>query len=166
MKIGVISDTHDNLPKIASAVEFFNSSNVELVVHAGDLISPFTANVFSKLKPDFVAIYGNNDGERLGLKQRFSAIGRGIQEDPHYLEIGGRKIIIIHKPDFAEALAASGKYDIVIYGHTHKSDLRRASASNSKTLIVNPGDGGGWLAGKTTLAIIDLENIEAEVLEF
>ncbi|MCD6495052.1 metallophosphoesterase family protein, partial [Candidatus Bipolaricaulota bacterium] len=40
MKIGIISDTHDNMPKIAAAVRLFNEEHIDLVVHAGDFISP------------------------------------------------------------------------------------------------------------------------------
>lgn len=32
MKLGIISDTHDNMPKIARAVELFNEEKVDLVL--------------------------------------------------------------------------------------------------------------------------------------
>ena len=41
MRIGVISDTHDNLLMIKKAVEVFNRHGVGMVVHAGDFIAPF-----------------------------------------------------------------------------------------------------------------------------
>jgi uncharacterized protein len=40
--IGLISDSHDNLNAIRKAVEFFNRKEVKAVLHAGDLVSPFT----------------------------------------------------------------------------------------------------------------------------
>ena len=42
MKLGIISDTHDNVPMITKAVEFFNNANVDAVMHAGDYVSPFS----------------------------------------------------------------------------------------------------------------------------
>jgi putative phosphoesterase len=36
--IGIISDTHDNLPAIKRAVDLFNEKNVDLVLHAGDFV--------------------------------------------------------------------------------------------------------------------------------
>ena len=44
-----MSDSHDNLKAIRSALDVFNQANVELVIHAGDPISPFTAMEFEKL---------------------------------------------------------------------------------------------------------------------
>ncbi|KAA0005879.1 MAG: YfcE family phosphodiesterase, partial [Thermoplasmata archaeon] len=70
-KIGVISDSHDNMEAIKKAVEFFNENDVELVIHAGDIVSPFTADEFKKLNCDMLLIYGNNDGDKLYLKERF-----------------------------------------------------------------------------------------------
>ncbi len=43
--VGVLSDSHDNMPAIERAVDFFNENNVDMVMHAGDIISPFTARV-------------------------------------------------------------------------------------------------------------------------
>ncbi|ODS31814.1 MAG: hypothetical protein SCARUB_03062 [Candidatus Scalindua rubra] len=42
MKIGIVADSHDNVPAIKKAVEYFNQSNVEFVIHAGDYIAPFS----------------------------------------------------------------------------------------------------------------------------
>ncbi|MCK4491079.1 MAG: metallophosphoesterase family protein, partial [Candidatus Altiarchaeales archaeon] len=58
--IGLMSDSHHHMDAIRGAVEFFNSRGVDLVLHAGDLISPFTAGEFGKLGCRFVAVYGNN----------------------------------------------------------------------------------------------------------
>lgn len=55
MKIGILSDSHDNMPKLARAVELFNEEKVELVLHAGDLVSPITANELIRL---FVVLSG------------------------------------------------------------------------------------------------------------
>jgi len=46
MKIGVISDTHDNLPLIEKAVKIFNEKGVKLVLHAGDYVALFVVKVF------------------------------------------------------------------------------------------------------------------------
>ncbi len=47
--IGIMSDSHDNLDAIRKAVKIFNNEDLDLVIHAGDLISPFTALEFRKL---------------------------------------------------------------------------------------------------------------------
>ena len=41
MLIGVMSDTHDNVPLIEKAVALFNDRKVGFVIHAGDYVAPF-----------------------------------------------------------------------------------------------------------------------------
>jgi putative phosphoesterase len=67
MLLGVIADTHDNLPKIEKAISVFNRKRVSLVLHAGDYIAPFSLLPFRKLNCDYLGVFGNNDGEREGL---------------------------------------------------------------------------------------------------
>ena len=92
--IGIMSDSHDNLEAIRKAIKIFNDKNLDLVIHAGDIISPFTALEFQKLDPELVAIYGNNDGEREGLKRAFREIC--LLEDFKEISIEGWKFSIIH----------------------------------------------------------------------
>jgi len=55
-QVGIMSDSHDNMPAIRAGVEFFNERKVDLVIHAGDLVSPFTAREIKKLKITFITI--------------------------------------------------------------------------------------------------------------
>ncbi|MCD6474600.1 MAG: metallophosphoesterase [Thermoplasmata archaeon] len=156
-KIGVISDSHDNMEAIKKAVEFFNENDVELVIHAGDIVSPFTADEFKKLNCDMLLIYGNNDGDKLYLKERFSNIGE-FHLDPYSFELYGKKIVVTHMPSIVDALAT--KYDIVIYGHTHKKDLRK-----EKALILNPGENCGYLTGVRSVALLYPHQMDARIVE-
>ena len=49
MIIGLLSDTHDHIPNIRKAINRFKEENVELVLHAGDYVSPFTALPYTEL---------------------------------------------------------------------------------------------------------------------
>jgi uncharacterized protein len=71
-----------------------------------------------------------------------------------------RKIAVVHLPMFAQALAGSGKYDAVFYGHTHKAEKKRIG----KSLLLNPGEIMGRL-GKPSIAIYDTEKNDAEIVE-
>ncbi len=158
MLLGIISDTHDNGDRIEQAIEIFNEKDVSLVIHAGDITSPFSLIPFNqKLKANYVGIFGNNDGDRLLLSERSE--GR-IRRQPYKFTYEGKKFVIMHEPDLVEDLAASGHFDVIIYGHTHRA---RVEKSNN-TLIINPGEAGHWLYGKATIAILDLESMEAEIL--
>ena len=159
MKIGVIADTHDNLPRIRQAVELFNSEGVELVVHAGDIIAPFAVEAMKELRCRIIAVLGKNDGEKIILARKFEDIGE-LHANMAQIEVGGKKIAVVHYSDSVEALAVSGQFDIVIYGHTHEVDVRK-----EKTLVVNPGECGGWVTGKCTVALVDLDKLDAEIRE-
>lgn len=158
MLIGIISDTHDNMPAIQRAVEILTERKVEHVIHAGDYCSPFVFRALKHLKCDFTGIYGNNDGERL-LLQKLS--DNRIYTQPHILELAEKRIVIIHEPQVVDALADSSHFDLIVYGHTHTPDIRK----KGNTLIVNPGELSGWLYGRSTLAIADLSLLSAELLE-
>jgi len=160
MKIGIIADTHDNLPQIRKAVEVFNQERVELVLHAGDLVSPFTFREFKNLNCPLKGVFGNNDGDKLYLQEKFKGIGE-LYPDTYQTTLNYKKIIILHQEKLIDALAESQKYEVIIYGHTHRIDLRKIG----KTIIINPGECGGWLTGKSTIALLDLENLEAKIIE-
>jgi uncharacterized protein len=40
LKIGIISDTHDDIENVQEAINIFNKNEVNLVIHTGDYISP------------------------------------------------------------------------------------------------------------------------------
>jgi len=160
MKIGIISDTHDNLPQIKKAVDIFNRGKVELILHAGDFVSPFTFLEFKNLNCPLKGVFGNNDGDKLYLLEKFKGIGE-IYSAPYETIIDHKNIIMLHKEKLIDALAESQKYDVIIYGHTHRTDLHKIG----KTLIINPGECGGWLSGKSTIALLDLTNLKAIIID-
>ncbi|HLD30045.1 MAG TPA: metallophosphoesterase family protein, partial [bacterium] len=55
----------------------------------------------------------------------------------------------------------SQNYDLIIYGHTHKIDTRK----EGKTLVINPGELGGWLTGRKTFVILDLASMKYRLAE-
>jgi len=158
MLIGIMSDTHDNLIFVKKAIELFNNEKVEYVIHAGDYTSPFTLKLFKELECKYVGIFGNNDGDKLLLLER--AEGK-IHNQPYIFTLNNRKIVVMHEHQVADALADSGHFDLVIYGHTHKSDIRKVK----NTLVVNPGEVSTYLYGKSTVALVDLNKMEGEIVE-
>ncbi|MGB9607943.1 MAG: metallophosphoesterase [bacterium] len=159
MRIGIISDTHDHLDNIRKAIEIFKKEEVGYLIHCGDFVAPFVLPILAQLKVPFLGVFGNNDGERLLLRERAKEIGE-IKVQPAFLELEGRKIVIMHEPTLQHALAKSGEFDAVLVGHTHKPEI-----IEGKTLIINPGECCGWLTGKATIAILDLPTMSARLLE-
>jgi len=154
MLLGVISDTHDNLPKTAAAVDLFARRKVGHVVHAGDFVAPFTVRLLVGSGLPLTGVFGNNDGERAGLKKACAA----IYEPPRRLVLGGRTIVLAHDPEQLEG-AGEGA-DVLIYGHTHAPCVEQGSP-----LRLNPGEAGGWLSGRSTVAIVDLAVLTAELVD-
>ena len=72
MLIGIMADTHDNLPMVERAIRRQNEAKVELALHAGDHVSPFVIPLFKELKAKLIGVFGNNDGDHELLKKRFS----------------------------------------------------------------------------------------------
>lgn len=157
MKLGIISDTHDHMQFIKDATEFFKSENVDLVIHGGDHVAPFSFKLWKAMGIEIMAVYGNNDGEIKGLKKMFSKIGR-IFERPHEFILEGKNILLMHEPDNLREFAASDKYDVIIYGHTHKKVVKK----EGDTLIINPGEGCGWITGAATCMTLDLDTFEVK----
>ena len=159
MKLGVMSDSHDNIPNVKRAVALFNEIGVDLVVHAGDFIAPFAIDPLADLKCRVVGVFGNNDGESVVLAKKFETIGE-VHPNLASTSLGGKTIAVMHYPELAIPIAKSGEYDIVVYGHTHKIDIQKG-----ESLLLNPGETGGWTTGKATVAVVDIETLEATIHE-
>ena len=159
MKLGIISDSHDHIPNIKKALEIFQNQGCEKFLHCGDYCSPFVLKLFKDFGIPFIGVFGNNDGELLFLSKMAQGIGE-IKKGPIELEISSRKIALMHEPVYLEALRGSKHFDIVIYGHLHQAHL-----DLNPPLLINPGECCGYLSGKPTVAIVDLTDLSARVIE-
>jgi len=167
MQLAVISDTHDHRDNILKAVTIMNERKVDALIHCGDFVAPFVKrwfdNLNSNIKENFFGIFGNNDGERVFLVKNLGQIcdilGMEINK-----EFDGKKVFAAHMPTekTIDAIAKSGKYDIVLSGHTHNIVNKKY---DNGVLVLNPGEACGYLSGKATFAIIDTEKMETEIIE-
>ncbi|MEO0092512.1 MAG: metallophosphoesterase [candidate division WOR-3 bacterium] len=165
--IGIISDTHDNLPNVLTAVKIFNQFPTSLVIHCGDYVAPFTLLAFKELRCPLVGVFGNCDGEQEGLSKQAQQLKFEIYSPPYKIELNNRKILISHKPIEIEQylhnqtnqFLSQSCVDILIYGHTHKPEIKR-----EPILIINPGEASGWLFHKPSVAILNLSTEEVELI--
>jgi putative phosphoesterase len=157
--IGIMSDSHDNLHAVRKAVRFFREMKCRLVVHAGDFIAPFAAKELSLLSCPVKAVFGNCDGEKKGLEKALHPFGE-IREPPFEFSFSGKKIQIVHVPFSLKKEISARRYDAIVFGHTHKPEVVRRNG----TLLVNPGETGGWVTGKRTVALLDPETWEVEIV--
>jgi putative phosphoesterase len=164
MLIGLISDTHDNLPQIEKAVKHLNNANVSLVLHAGDYCAPFTLAKLKALKCKLIGVFGNNDGDHELLKKRFSETTNcEIHDRFAQVDVDGYKIALLHgdEPELLFALIGSQHFNAIVHGHSHNKGIE----TRGKTLLINPGEVCGYLTGKSTIAIMDTAKNEAKLVE-
>ncbi|MCE4610724.1 MAG: metallophosphoesterase [Desulfurococcales archaeon] len=169
MIIGVVSDSHDNRGNVRVAAKLLRSLGVEYLVHLGDVVAPFTLrDLLESVKPRrFTLVYGNNDGEKVGLSLEASKAGGRALDQPVVLKLDGRRILALHgfgAPDVTrevvESLAESRRWDAVLYGHTHEADFRYIRG----VLLLNPGDLSGQL-GKPSIALLDTSTMRARLID-
>ncbi len=161
MIIAVVSDTHDRLDLIKRAVAQMQERKVELVIHCGDYIAPFSILPFAVLQIPFVGVFGNNDGEKKGLEQKVISIGGIIRQPPLLKEISGSQFLICHSPlPENEVLQKFGGIDFYLFGHTHEACIRDLNGIK----VINPGEACGWLFGKATFAVLNTQSKQAEIV--
>jgi len=163
MLIGLISDTHDNLPMIERAVSRLNLEKVALVLHAGDYVAPFVIQKFKALNCKLIGVFGNNDGDHELLRKRFSET-ENCTIRGRFAEINaeGFLIALLHgdETELLNAVATHGGFNAVVHGHSHAN----VSMNMGKTLVINPGEVCGYLTGKSTLALLDTSKREAKIV--
>jgi hypothetical protein len=156
MRIGVLSDTHDRLPTIRAALERLTELGIDTLLHPGDIVAPFAARALADFGGRLHVVYGNNDGERDGLRQ----ILPQIQDGPLRLELDGCRVLLHHALEWCRPDEV-GAADVIVTGHTHEPSIERRGAK----LFVNPGECCGWISGRATVATIDLHTREANLIE-
>jgi putative phosphoesterase len=152
LKIGLISDTHDNIDNIKKSVKVFKDNKTSIVIHAGDYVSPDAIRVFQGT--NLVGVFGNNDFDKCGIRDAFDDIGGEIRGDLYELEVEDMIFAVYHgtQQEPKNMLIQSGKYDIVVCGPTHRTQ----NTIFGNTVVVNPGTANGWFFGYwATIAIFD-----------
>jgi putative phosphoesterase len=153
MLVGLIADTHDRLPAIDALLREMMARGAHLVLHAGDYCAPFALRPFLEHNLAMAGVFGKNDGDQEGLRAA-AAAGMGIElfESPHSMEVAGQHILIVH--DLGDVREASiANHSIVVHGFTHREEMK----TRGDALVVNPGEGCGWLYGDPSAAVIDLD---------
>ncbi len=161
MRIGLISDTHNNLKNTRQALKRFRAEGINTVLHAGDVTGP---TVIQALKGFEVWIaWGNMDRDPTIQETATTVLGDGRLDTLHHLVLEGQRIALLHGDDAEQldALIHSKDYDYVIHGHTHQRRDERVQ----QTRIINPGALGGVSWFPPSFAILDLQTGDVEFLE-
>ncbi|MBF0625712.1 MAG: YfcE family phosphodiesterase [Magnetococcales bacterium] len=160
MILGLIADSHDHMVHLGRAAKLFRAAGVTRVIHAGDMVSPAAIRVFEGFP--VAAVFGNNDGERLGLVRTVTAMGGRLDGDFLQLDIGALRLAVYHGtvPPLTESLIRGGLYRIVVHGHSHRVSQQRVG----DTLALNPGTAHGY-GGPATAMVFDAAAQAVQVLD-
>ena len=153
MKIAIISDTHNHIRNLNTALSIINAEGITTIVHCGDMTSMETAELLRGYAVIFV--FGNGDyasgAISKSLQEANPASSAGMAFEG---EIGGVKIAAAHGhvTGKVESLFRSNQFDYVFYGHSH----RRSDERGPRTRLVNPGALGGIQKETRSFCILDL----------
>jgi uncharacterized protein len=155
VEIGIISDSHDDVAAVKQALGILLARECSFLIHAGDMCSPFTARLIKDSGMGHLAVFGNNDGDRVALSKLIN-----IAPAPRHTTLEGRSIVVFHEPFINEYIDPS-RVDLLVYGHTHIAE----ASSRGDMRIVNPGALSGILVGRKTCAIYHTGSREVESIE-
>ncbi len=159
MRIAILSDIHDNIWVLR---DLLAGLQADALLFCGDFCAPFTlAQIAEGFGGPVHVVFGNNDGDKLLLSRvagRFSHVT--LHGELAELELDGRRVAVSHYPPIGRALARSGVYDLVCYGHNHERTVEQVGA----TVLVNPGEVMGRF-GRSTYAVYDTATGQAAIVE-
>ncbi len=163
MRIGVVSDTHNNLKNVGRIVELFNEAGVDRVIHTGDITQAKTLDVLAGLTMPMVGVYGNNDVERQSLDEAVARHGFQFIEPPLKLSWHSHNIVVVHDP-LELSLVEPTEFQIILHGHTHRQTIEWEDGR----LTFNPGECAGLMQGFNAIGVLDLNapRLEPEILNF
>jgi len=160
MKIGIISDTHDNKENLKKTLSFLKKEGIKILIHCGDVATEETLEyILENFEGRVLLSLGNVDKDhQLEEKIREKKKNLEIFSDFGEIKLGNKKLAFCHFPEKGEELANTGKYQIVFFGHLHYPKEKKIK----NTKLINPGNLAN-LYFKATFLIYDLENDKLEL---
>jgi putative phosphoesterase len=159
MRIGILSDTHDEFSRTQVAVQILQDAGAEALIHCGDLSSPPIVAACSVLP--FWFVFGNHDSDSVpNLRQAARDCGSVCLGWGGVFELSGKRIGVSHghmTTDMKRVLAEQPDY--LLFGHSHlPSDDHSSSVRR-----INPG--ALHRADKFTVALLNLDSNELQLLQ-
>src|SRR5579871_942509 len=157
MRLGILSDTHDELDRTRRAVQLLCDAGAEALVHCGDLASPPIVAACAALPGWFVL--GNHDADGVpALRQADAEAGVVCLGWGGVVALAGKRVGVAHghlTADVRRVLAE--RPDYLLTGHAHYPSDGAAGAVRR----INPG--ALHRADAYTVAVLE---VESGLLEF
>ena len=162
MKIGLTGDTHNNLKNVAKICDIFNSENLDLVIHTGDISLPKTLYAFGELDAPLKGVFGNNDQDEKDDLLKVCKEKNFLFQEKLQIQISDNNYLFaVHDPnDIQDEFYQSG--NIIVHGHTHRfrNEIYR------DTHIFNPGECAGIMKGRNKVGVIDTDIPQMKIISF
>ena len=161
MKIGIISDTHNNTANLRIAVKRFKKEGIKTVIHCGDLTNPDELEWLEGFQVIFT--YGNGDYAPEEIRHKLVAANPASTAAYKYegefdsLFIG---VTHGHLDNFLDEMVHSSKFDFVFRGHSHS----RKEETVGRTHVINPGALGGLFREERSFCILDVDTRQVEYI--
>jgi uncharacterized protein len=150
LRLGILSDTHDELDRTLRAVRLLRDAGAEAIVHCGDFLGPAILRACAVLPCWFV--FGNNDSDSVpALRDAAAECGAICLGWGGVFEIAGRRIGVVHghmTSDVRKVLAERPEF--LLSGHSHIS----SDVTVDGVRRINPG--ALHRADEFTVAVLDL----------
>jgi putative phosphoesterase len=165
MKICIVSDSHDRADPLAQAVREGAAEGAVAVIHCGDIIGTQTLGAAMSVGLPVHVIHGNNLGDPVSLSRWARESGGLLQYHgaDARLDLEGRRVFVVHYPEYGYAMACTGDWDLVCCGHSHVAAVEHVgNVKQGRTWLVNPGTVAG-LAAPRTWILADLATMQFQV---
>jgi len=139
MKIGVLSDSHNNEYNLRQALKEVKKRGIKKCFHLGDYTSKDILRLMAESGLEWVGVFGNMDYGTGGMAREYKDDERIKLENKteREVEIEKRNAFITHYPHKARRAAESGRFDACFYGHDHEKSLQKLE---NGTILANPGE--------------------------
>jgi putative phosphoesterase len=159
MKIGILSDTHNNKSTTLAALDAFRQAGITRLFHCGDITTEATLGLFEGW--DITFVWGNGDLEKPSLEAAARALGLALPTAQAQVVIDGYAIAVLHGHENRSGVIRSGNYRYVFHGHTHE----RRDEWVGPTRVINPGALGGTRRESRSVAILDVAADDLRFIE-
>lgn len=158
MRIGILSDTHDELARTRLAVQMLRDFGAEALVHCGDLASPPIVETLAVLPAWFT--FGNHDSDMVpALLWAAAEFGPVCLGWGGVIEIGGRRVGVAHGHMTTDVRRVLTKQpEVLLSGHSHFP----SDAVVGGVRRINPG--ALHRADEFTVAVLELVSGKLRVL--
>ncbi len=163
MKIAIISDIHENYHNLAVFFETIKDMDIDQILCLWDLMNGWIASILAASTIPVFMVWWNNDWDKVVITKVSTRSWSNLKvwfSTFDIVESDNRRIFMTHYPMLAKPMAKSWDFDVIFYGHDHKSNKDKIN----NCLIINPWELSAHKTQKATFAVYDTKTNDAEII--